>query len=53
MNQYAVTLIKRQVYYVNAKNMDEATDIALEKCDNDFTAWLDPVDEIITERIHD
>lgn len=44
---YKVTLIKKEVVYVEANNMDEATEKAFNVADNDesFFFPLDPVDE--------
>lgn len=44
---YKVTLIKKEVIYVEANNMDEATEKAFDVVDNDesFFFPLDPVDE--------
>ena len=49
MTRYKVTLTKIETYIVEASNMDEAEDKALDLCDQDGMAWTGPVDEIEVE----
>ena len=52
MPKYAVTLIKQEVYEVEAENPYEAEDMALEMLADDEYAFLDgPVYEIEIEEI--
>jgi cytochrome c oxidase assembly protein Cox11 len=52
--KYAVEFKKVHIYYVEAENMDEAEDIALEMDadkENELSWAIDPVDEIYVERL--
>ena len=53
-HKYDEELKKDNIYYVEAENMDEAEDIALEidaDKENELSWVIDPVDEIYVERL--
>lgn len=52
--KYKVELIKRHVYFVEADDYDEATEVACmldESKENDIAWVIDPCDEIITNEL--
>ena len=51
MAKYTVTLIKKEVYEVEATSEDAAIEIACTRVDLDQWSFFDPVDEFVVERI--
>lgn len=49
--KYQVIFKKYEVVEVEASNVHEAEDIAIEILDNDSYAWMDPPDEIIVQKV--
>lgn len=50
--QYEVTLIKKEVYCIDADNEDEAIEVASEYCNNDKNAWTEDIDNVEVRRIN-
>ena len=54
MSKYAVTFTKQEVYEVEAENLYEAEDMALEMLNDDEYAFLDvPIYEIEIEEVQE
>ena len=49
---YRVILTKVQIYEVNADDLNQATDIALQMNDSEKEIWTsEPIDEVTTEEV--
>lgn len=51
MKKYIVTLIKKEIFEVEAENEDQAIENACELCNEDVMSFFDPVDEFEVEEI--
>ena len=51
--KYSVTLVKKEVFDVEAANEEEAIEKACEMCDNDQWAFFEPVDEFLVEPLEE